>query len=99
MKKNFPGQTVGKSDFDDEIDVKYQKSYEREKGLEKIDVLKKVDAAGPNVRREPKKKKNEKARKKWNLLKNMLLAFRLKRSESLHVSFIFELQWEVFENQ
>ena len=86
MKKNFPRQTVGKSDFDDEIDVKYPKSYEREKGLERIDVLKKEDAAGPNVIREPKKKKNEKARKKWNLLKNTMLAFRLKRGESLHVS-------------
>ena len=39
-----------------------------------------------NLRREPKKKKNGKARKSWNLLKNMLLAFRLKRGESLHVS-------------
>ena len=92
MDKNFPKQTVGKSDFDDEIDVKYPKSYEREKGLERIDVLKNVDAAGPNVRREPKKKKNEKARKKWNLLKNMLLAFRLKQGESSHVSYIFELK-------
>ena len=89
MKKNFPGQTVGKSDFDDEIDVKYPKSYEREKGLERIDVLKKGDAAGPNFRRGPKKKKNEKARKKWNLLKNMLLAFKLKQGESSHVSLYF----------
>ena len=61
--------------------------------LEKTEALTKIDTA------EPKKKKNGKATKKWNLLKIMLRAFRLKRGKSSHVSFMFELQWKVFENQ
>ena len=87
MKKNFPNQTAAKFDFDDKI-------YAEGKMLEKIDDLSKEAVSGPNVRREPKKKKNEKARKKWKLLKNMLLAFRLKRDASSPVSLIFDLPWK-----
>ena len=73
MKKNFPKQSGATPGFDDEAHL----------GLEKTEAFKKLDTAEPNVRREPKKKKSGKARKKWNLLKNMLLAFRLKRGESI----------------
>ena len=85
MKKNFPKKSGATSDFDDETQLI----------LEKTGALKKQDPVEPNGRKEPKKKKNGKARKKWNLLKNMLLAFRMKRGESSQVSFKFKLKLNV----
>ena len=78
MKKNFLKQSGATSDFDDEVYLVMQKTDAFKTQIQQNQMLEKNQ-----------KEENEKARKKWNLLKNMLLAFRLKQGESSHVSFIF----------
>ena len=96
MKKisvNFPKPTKEKNDNGTEIDRKFREIGKRGKDLEKrCKVLEqqgnelKLIGKQPVVGTEPRKKKKDKARKRWNLLRNMLLAFGLKRHKSLNVS-------------
>ena len=62
MKKNFLKQSGATSDFDDEVYLLMQKTDTFKTQIQQNQMLE-----------NNQKEENEKARKKWNLLKNMLL--------------------------
>ena len=93
MKKisvNFPKQVKEKNDNDPEMEERGKTGKDLEKrckDLEQQGNELKLMKKQPEAETEPRKKKKEKARKRWNLLKYMLLAFGLKRRKSFNVSY------------
>ena len=81
MKRN-----CNKKPFDQETEKKWKDVGEKEKDIKKQGEDFEKQETQQNVRSGTKKNKNGKAKKRWNLLKIMLLAFRSKHHTSKKVN-------------